>query len=385
MTILHIITRLILGGAQQNTVLSCAAQVRAGHRVVLAYGPIYGPEGSLLKEAEAAGAELVEIPSLRRAVLPVHDLLAYRQLRCLIRQLRPDIVHTHSSKAGIIGRAAAWNQQTPGVIHTVHGLPFHDRQNPLIHRLYVRLERWAARRCHRLIAITPAMVDAFVQHDIAPREQFTVIPSGVDMQRFGDRPIDPHRARQLLGIDDDTPVVGLVARLDPLKGHDDLLDILPTLIQHVPDLCIVFIGDGWNCEHLQRRVRSRRWENRVIFTGLLSHDQVLQAMPAFDVKVLPSYQEGQSRTLIEALLCGCGIVAYDTGGIPSICIDGQTGRLVPTGDQAALADAIIWMLQHARQRHELVQRGQDHVRARFDARRMVEMIEQVYEQVLKDH
>lgn len=382
LTILHIITRMILGGAQQNTVMSCAAQVRAGHRVVLAFGPIYGPEGSLLDEARESGAELVEVKSMRRAVLPGRDLLTYRELRRLIRRVRPDVVHTHSSKAGIVGRAAAWAQRVPAVIHTVHGLPFHDRQNPLIRRLYVALERWAAKRCHRLIAITPAMTDAFADRGIAPRGKFTVIPSGIDMGRFDPAVIDPARARRLLGLNPGAPVVGIVARFDPLKGHDDLLDILPRLVEPFPDLAVVFIGDGWRREHLQARVRTGGYESRVALTGLISHGQVVEALPALDVMALPSYQEGQSRTLIESLLCGCGIVAYGAGGIPTICIDGETGRLVPVGDKAALADAIVWMLRHPDQRRAMVERGRAHVRDRFDARRMVEMIEAVYHDVL---
>lgn len=376
--ILHVITRLILGGAQQNTILSCAAQVRAGHAVALAYGPIYGPEGSLLDEARASGAELHELQSMRRAILPGHDVFVYRELRNLIRAFRPDVVHTHSSKAGIVGRAAAWTEKTPAVIHTVHGLPFHDRQNPLVHRLYVGLERWAAKRCHHLVAITPAMVDAFVEKGIAPRDKFSVIPSGVDVGRFRDTPEARRRARELLGVGEHERVVGIVARLDSLKGHDDLLDILPRLRERLGPMKLVFIGDGWRREHLQRRVREENLDAAVLFTGLVSHEGVAEVLPGVDVKVLPSYQEGQSRTLIEALLSGCGIVAYDVGGMPSICIDGVTGKLVPPGDQVKLADAIAWMLEHPAERRAMVERGQAHVREHFSSERMVRDLEALY-------
>ena len=171
MKILHIITRLILGGAQQNTVLTCAAQVRAGHSVCLVYGPIYGPEGSLLDDALASGAQVICVPSLRRAVLPPHDVRCYRALRSLIRKIRPDVVHTHSSKAGILGRAAAWREKVPAVIHTIHGLPFHDRQSCIERGLYVAAERWAARRCHRIVGVTRAMCDAFADHRIGRPQQ----------------------------------------------------------------------------------------------------------------------------------------------------------------------------------------------------------------------
>lgn len=382
--ILHVITRLILGGAQQNTVMSCAAQVRAGHEVTLAFGPIYGPEGSLLAEAKASGARLHELKSMRRAILPGHDLFVYRELRKLIRELRPDVVHTHSSKAGIVGRAAAWHEKVPAVIHTVHGLPFYDRQNRFVHATYVTLERWAARRCHHLVAITPAMVEAFVAKRIAPREKFTVIPSGVDVARFSDSPGARRRARDLLGVSEDEKVIGIIARLDPLKGHHDLLDIVPHLRERIGPFKLVFIGDGWHRSQLEYRVRTERLEDTVVFTGLISHEGVAELAPALDVKALPSYQEGQSRTLIEALLCGCGIVAYNVGGMPSICIDGVTGKLASAGDKAELADAIAWMIEHPAERRAMVERGQQHVREQFSSDRMVAMLEELYGRVMKE-
>lgn len=382
LTILHVITRLILGGAQQNTIMSCAAQTAAGHRIALAFGPIYGPEGSLLHEAQQSGAELIEIPHMRREISPWHDVLCYRDLKRLIRRLRPDVVHTHSSKAGILGRAAAWSQRVPAVIHTVHGLPFHDRQPRWLHRAYVTAEKWAAQRCHHLIAITPAMRDAFAAQGIAPPQRFTVIPSGVDMTRFKADPAQRAAVRAELGIPPDAPVLGIVARLDPLKGHDDLLDIFPRLRERLPELRMVWIGDGWDRARLEARIRQLGAQDRVMLLGLVPHEQVARLLTAVDVKALPSYQEGQSRTLVEALMCGCGIVAYDAGGIGSICIDGQTGRLVPVGDRDALAQAILWMFEHPDQRAEMIQRGQAHVQARFDARLMHAPIEQVYRQVL---
>ncbi|GAB4186027.1 MAG: glycosyltransferase family 4 protein [Phycisphaeraceae bacterium] len=384
MRILHVITRLIQGGAQQNTVLSCAAQVRAGHDVHLAFGPIYGPEGSLLDEAQATGATLHEIAPMRRAIHPWHDLRCYVALRRLIREIRPDIVHTHSSKAGILGRVAAWHEKVPVVIHTVHGLPFHDRQPRWLHQAYVALEKFAARRCHHLVAITPAMVQAFREKRIAPPDRFSVIPSGVDLSRFEIAPDARSKAREKLGLPPDTPVVAILARLDPLKGHDDLLDILPTLLERFPTMQMLFIGDGWHRAHLEQRLAQSGHGERVRLLGFVPHEQIGTILPAADVKVLPSYQEGQSRTLIEALLCGCGIVAYGVGGIPSICIEGQTGKLVPVGDRSALADAITWMLEHPDERQTMVEQGRTLVREKFSAEYMTRELESLYQRLIKN-
>ncbi|MEX0775622.1 MAG: glycosyltransferase family 4 protein [Phycisphaeraceae bacterium] len=378
MRILHIITRLILGGAQQNTVLSCAAQVRAGHDVTLAYGPIYGPEGSLLDEASASGATLVEIPSLRRAVSPVHDVLCYRALCKFVRRIRPDVVHTHSSKAGIVGRAAAWREQVPMVVHTIHGLPFHDRQSALVSAAYIALERWAAKRCHRMIGVTQAMVDAFTGHHIGRPEQFTVIPSGMDIGSFEVPAGTRQQVRSELGIAPDAPVLGIVARLDRLKGQDDLLDVMPALAARHPAIRLLIVGGGWHRQALDRRVAEMKLGDRIIFTGLVPPARIPELLAAMDVHALPSYQEGQPRTMVQALLAGCAIVGYDAGGIGEVCINEQTGLLVPVGDRAALTVAIDRLLADARLRRQLAEQGRTYARQRFDHREMVRRIEDVY-------
>ena len=147
---MHISTRLILGGSQENTVLSCIGQADNGHQVELVHGPIHGPEGTMLPEIQAhGGIDAIEIPNLVREISPLRDLKCLKNLRRLIRERKPDVVHTHSSKAGILGRIAAWKEQVPAVIHTIHGLPFHPYQSKAIHKAYVLAERSAAKRCHR--------------------------------------------------------------------------------------------------------------------------------------------------------------------------------------------------------------------------------------------
>ncbi len=382
MTILHIITRLILGGAQKNTVLCAKAQVAAGHRVIIAYGPIYGPEGSLLAEAQKAGVETVELSSMRRAILPHHDVISYFQLRKLIKQTRPDIVHTHSSKAGITGRIAAWHGKVPGVVHTVHGLPFHDKQPRWVHQLYVTLERLAAKRCHKIVGITQAMIDAFVDKRIGKPEQYDVIPSGVSVDEFQSPTADRHHTRTAYGIPDTAPVLGIVARLDPLKGHHDLLDIFPALLKRHPDLRMFFVGDGWDRERIEQRIEDKGWDKQVILGGLVPPSQVPSLLGAMDIMALPSYQEGQGRTLVEALLCDCAIVGYDVGGIGEVCIDNQTGRLVKVGDNDQLMHAIDQLLEDETKRKTLAAAGKQHVMENFTETVMVERLAKLYEQLL---
>ena len=384
--ILHIITRLILGGAQQNTILSCAGQIELGHEAWLAYGPIYGPEGSLLDRAVASKANLVELRSMRRAILPVHDVVCYRALRKLIRKVKPDVVHTHSSKAGIVGRAAAWAERVPAVIHTIHGLPFHERQPRVVHRAYVAAERWAAKRCHHICGVTQAMGDAFVEQGILPDlSRFTLVPSGVDVASFSFDEAVRTRVRQELGIPMAAPVVGLVARLDPLKGQDDLIDIFPRLLESHPDARLLFVGDGWHRQKLDPRLKAmaEAHASQVIFTGLVPPARVVELLCAMDINTLPSYQEGQPRTLVQALLCERPVVGYDAGGIREICVDGKTGRLVKTiGDRDGLLDAVRWMLDHPEERETMGRFGRAYAMERFASQIMVRQLDSIYEQVL---
>src|SRR3990172_9563570 len=184
MRICHLITRLIIGGAQENTVLTCRGLAQRGHQVTLIAGPETGPEGSLWDKAEAAGCALVRVEALRRAVRPFADRLAARELRRLFQRLRLDVVHTHSSKAGILGRWAASRAGVPVVVHTIHGMSFNRAQGRLTRKIYRQLEQNAARHTTAFVAVADAMVDQAVAAGISPRERFVTIRSGMETDEF---------------------------------------------------------------------------------------------------------------------------------------------------------------------------------------------------------
>jgi glycosyltransferase involved in cell wall biosynthesis len=426
MRILHISTRLILGGSQENTVLSCEGQARLGHEVHLAFGPIYGPEGSLLDRVQrfrtGDGRTIAAhvVPNMVRQIDPVKDFRAQRELRRLIERLRPDVVHTHSSKAGIIGRAAAWSSRPrPATVHTIHGPPFMPVEGGPLARLKIRAanlvytlaERSAARRCHAIVSVADAMTQQFLARGIGRPDLFTTVRSGMETGPYlhPEPGEDATAIRAKLGLSPDRFVVGTVARLAQHKGHDDLLDALGRRLRAEPAWALLWVGDGWWRERLLNRAREMglhvaeldrpaasapgevaapaalRADAQIFITGLVPPDRIPGLMRAMDVLAHPSYREGLPRTLPQALLCGTPVVAYDADGSREVCLDPAhagpdhaTGRLVPVGNRAALRDAILWMGDHPAQRAAMAQRGRQRCARDFSAEHMVEQLEAVY-------
>ena len=212
--ILHISTRLILGGSQENTILSCEGQADAGDTVGLVYGPIYGPEGSLKERAEKhGGIELIETPHLIRELSPRRDQKCYRDLRKLIRDWRPEVVHTHSSKAGVLGRAAAWKEKVPAVIHTIHGLAFHPYLPAWKNHIYIAAEKWAAKRCHKIVCVAEAMREQALAKGVGRREQYEIVYSGMEVDAYLHPQWSRYEVRNEIGLTEDDFVIGTVARL----------------------------------------------------------------------------------------------------------------------------------------------------------------------------
>ncbi len=392
MKILHLSTRLILGGSQENTVLSCEGQARAGHEVHLAFGPIYGPEGSLLDRAAAfrtqdgRGITTHVLPDMVRELSPWHDHFAFRQCRRLIAGLKPDIVHTHSSKAGVLGRWAGWKEGGQagrcGVVHTIHGLPFHPYESRWRNWVYVQSERFAAKRCHAIVTVCDSMKTQALAAGIGGEDLFTTVYSGMETARFLDPGVTREQVRQRLGIDPGDFIIGTVARLAELKGHDDLLDAIGATMRDRPNWKMLWVGDGWWRQRLLGRVRELGLEKQVITTGLVPPQEVPALMRAMDVLVHPSYREGLPRTAPQALLSGVPVVAYDVDGAPEVCIEGQSGRLVPPGDRVVLREAIEWMADHPVERAAMAARGREWCRDRFSVKRMIDGLQAVYERVL---
>lgn len=381
MRILHIITRMIVGGAQENTLLSCIGQHTRGHDVILLTGPSLGAEGALMDRQGPVDFRIMQTPHLVRNPHPYHDLAAYYEIRRLCRELKPDVVHTHSSKAGILGRAAAWKEHVPAVIHTIHGPPFHPYQRKIVSKLWISLERFAARRCHHQISVADAMTRQYLAAGIGRPDQYTTVYSGMNVEPFLNPSISREDLRRELKIPADRIVFGTIARLQPLKGHDDILATARDIFAAVPNAHFLWLGNGIFRERFEATIRQNGWQDHFTLTGLLPPTQVPRMIAAMDVVLHPSYREGLARALPQGLLGGKPVISYDCDGAAEVCITGKTGILVPTGNQTALRDAIITLAQSP-EREKLGATGREWCMSRFPADVMVEGIQRVYEKVL---
>lgn len=329
MKIVHVITRLILGGAQENTLLTCREQARLGHDVTLLAGPPEGPEGSLVDAARAMPIRFVLVPPLVRAVDPWHDLEAYLDLAKHFRDIHPDVVHTHSSKAGILGRLAARRAGVPCIIHTIHGLPFDEYQGRAANGLYRALERRAARWSHRLIAVSADMADRALAAGLAPRGDIAVVYSALDTERFRAAVGQRDAVRQAWGAGQEDFVFLKVARLFPLKGHEFVLPAFAEVVRQYPRALLVLAGDGVLRPGLEAMAARLGVAERVRFLGLLAPDEMPGALWAADAVVHAGLREGLARVLPQAGLCERPVVAYDIGGAREVVRDGENGFLLP--------------------------------------------------------
>lgn len=383
MRVLHIITRMIVGGAQENTLFNCMDLLHDyGDDVTLVTGPSLGAEGCLLSPERNAGLEVVELPSLQRNIQPWIDAKGYRDLSKFIRDRKPDVVHTHSAKAGMLGRAAAWNRRVPCVIHTVHGAPFHPYQRPISRWVFQQCERWAAKRCHHMISVANAMTDLMVDADIAPRSKFTTIFSGMNVDPFVNADQQRAAMRAKYGFNDSHVVFGKIARLFNLKGHEYLIEAASKLCAENPNVRFLLVGDGILRESYERQIESLGLTKHFVFTGLLPPEDIPNQLAAMDVLVHTSLREGLARALPQALLAGKPVISFDIDGAKEVVINGETGFLIPPKDVPALAIAISNLARDSEARHAMGHEGQLRFTDQFRHQTMTKQIRALYEKVL---
>lgn len=378
MRIVHIITRLIVGGAQENTLLTCRGLAERGHEVHLLSGPTTGPEGSLVEDAGTGPFVFEEVPDLLRRVSPLHDWRALRALRRRLAELRPDVVHTHSSKAGVLGRIAARQAGVPVIVHTIHGMSFNRTQPRLVQTAYAAAERYCASRCHAIVTVAEAMTAQALAAGVGRPEQYETIRSGMVVDDFDPAKHDPGRTRRDWNIDPAAVVVGTVARLFHNKGYEQLIEIMRFAAPKEPRLRFVWIGDGAARGDYEAELNRRGLRDRVVMTGLLPPGEMPRVLSAIDILAHTSQWEGLPRAVVQALLMQKPAVSFAIDGAPEVVLPGRTGELVGLNDTPAFAAALVALARDPGRRAEYGRLGRQRCLADFDHHVMVERLDQLY-------
>jgi glycosyltransferase involved in cell wall biosynthesis len=378
MRVTHVITRLIVGGAQENTAASVLGlRQKPGLEVTLVSGPSLGSEGSLEPLFAECPNTLRVLPELVRPVRPWKDWRALAQLTALFQTEKPDLVHTHSGKAGVLGRLAAARAGVPLIVHTVHGPSFGRFQGELPNLAFRLAEKRAAKVTTHFVVVAEAMTRQYLAAGIGRPDQYTRIFSGFNLGPFLAATNDPHlRAR--FGIAPEDFVIGKIARLCELKGHDDLFAVAPALVRRWPRTKFLLVGDGPWRERFEARVLALGLEKHVVFAGLVAPEAVPPLVGIMDVLVHLSAREGLPRALPQALAVGRPVVAYDCDGAAEVCHDNETGFLLPRGDLAGLSERLLRLAGDPELRQKFGQAGRQFVRERFDVQHMVDELHRLY-------
>ena len=383
--ILRVIARLNMGGPALHVAYLTAGLQPRGYETTLVAGTLAPGEGSMTFIAEELGVPVVTIDQLHRDISLFRDAIAVLRLARLIRAQRPHILHTHTAKAGAIGRIAALlsgDARPPIVVHTFHGHVLRGYFGPLRGAGFRLLERWLARHATALIAVSPQVRDDLVELGVAPPESFAVIRLGIRLdERVSAKPNERERLRSLLGIDADRFTVGWIGRMTGVKRTDDVLLALKGLRERGVDACLCMVGDGPNREQAERLAKELGVVRHCFFLGY--QDEVAPFYAAFDAFVLPSGNEGTPVSAIEALAAGRPVVATRVGGVPDVVRDGIDGFLVETGDVEALADRLARLAADPELRARMGEAGRARVPSRFAVERLIDDVDRLYRSLLE--
>ncbi len=378
MRVTHIITRLIIGGAQENTLATIRGlRQKPGVEVKLISGPTTGPEGSLEPEAANIPGLLTVVPALVRPVHPLKDFIALRQLENILREQKPGLVHTHSGKAGILGRLAARRAGVPVVIHHLHGPSFGNFQGPLANLVFTAAEKHAARVTDHFFCSADAMTKRYLAAGIGTPSMFTRIFSGFNLEPFLNATNDL-ALRQRLGLAENHFVIGKIGRIFKLKGHADLVAAFAKMLPQAPHARLLFVGDGALRGEIENQIHALGLDGKVIFTGLVPPGEVARYVGIMDCLAHLSYREALSRALPQALAAGKPVVAYDFDGADEVCLENITGFIVRTGDTAAAAQRLLQLASDPALREKLGRAGTAFVKENFSVEKMVDDQYHVY-------
>lgn len=390
--IIHVITRMDMGGSAQNTLLTCLGLDKQKYKIILAHGrSLESAMTQLEKEivdqqlnkAKKQGVRLISLDPMVRRIDPVSDFKTLLTLLRLFMKEKPDIVHTHTSKAGILGRLAAGLARVPIIIHTPHGHVFWGHFRKIFSAVFFIIEKLMEPMTDRFIALTKGEKKDYLKLALTRKEKVETIHSGVDVRRFIDAqidaPPDASKKKSQVGVSPDALVVGTVGWLLPIKGPMVLLKAMEGVWPHYPDAELVYVGKGELEAELKEKTALMDVSDKVHFLGW--REDIPQLIQMMDIFVLPSLNEGMGRVLIEAMASSKPVIGSDVGGVPDLIIPNVNGLLVPPGNVRKLSGAIIKLIQDKALRKQMGRQGKRRV-AQFDISNMIYKIDRLYDELL---
>lgn len=384
-SIVRIIARLNIGGPSIHAVILSRELNRNGYRSTLVTGPVTGAEGDMAYLARSNGIEPVVLPELGREISLKNDIRSFFKLVSILRGVKPDIVHTHTAKAGALGRLAAVFAGVPIKVHTFHGHIFDGYFSPLKAKVFAAIERFLALFTTKTIVVSDEIRREIAGRlKIVPPDKCVVIRLGLDLGKFLDSARFKGAFKKKLGLAEDTLLVGIVGRLVPIKNHYMFLDVVATVKKDTAgrDVKFVIIGDGEARGGLESRAKAMGIADSVIFTGWIKNLE--EVYPDLDVVAITSINEGTPVSLIEAMASGKPVIATDVGGMRDVVIDGSNGLLVESGDVKGFSARLIELLRDAKKRAEMGCEGRRLTREKYSSERLVRDIRMLYEECLEN-
>ncbi len=394
--VMRIITRLNIGGPSYQAIYLTERLRDSGFVSELVTGNVGPNEGSMEDLAAERGVGLTRVPGLGREISPKSDGITVARLYKAMRRFRPHVVHTHMAKAGAVGRLAARAARVPAIVHTYHGHVFRGYFSPRKTEMFLKIERTLARWTDRIIVLSEAQREEILGYGVGRRDQMQTIPLGLELEPFLSAQEARGSVRAELGIAPDAPVVGIVARLVPIKAHDLFLKAARLVAGRLPGTQFLIVGDGELRSELEQQARAEGLNvvshtpgakpelapgSCVHFLGFRSDLSRLYA--DIDVAVVCSHNEGMPVTIIEALAAARPVVATDVGAVSTLVEDGRTGRLVPPNEAETLAEAILSQLTDAEGARGMAEEGRAHVYPRLSIGRLEQDIRTLYSELIQ--
>jgi glycosyltransferase involved in cell wall biosynthesis len=382
--VLHIITLFSVGGATENTIYTVDGLIKKGYDVDIITGPNISSEGSMYSICKKLNIPVITFVNLKRDISPFSDIIVIIKLYRFIKKNNYGIVHTHSSKAGVVGRLAAWLASTPIIIHHNHAKPYHRYQNWFIRTLYKGIEKFASLFCDKIVSVTHTIVDEMVKDNIAPREKFKVIRSGFDIENFKNfNSCNNYNLKDRFGLTDGDIVIGKIARLSVIKGHIYLLQAFEKVCKQIPNIKLLFVGDGENKNELLRFIDKKKLNDKIIFTGLIPTNEIPSVIYLMDIVVHTALLEGLPRVFTQSMLMGKPVISFNLDGAHEVIEDGKNGYLIEPMNIEMLTEKIVDLASNIPKTKNFGNYAMNNIKDDFSITTMVEKNHTLYQELLK--